>query len=106
MSIFATKTEEPATTGSDVLRATLRSWSAHGGLALIANNIGGSLTDLDNFTRGQGSLKPEVLQLLARELYDSNYDAERDLLVRPRPPAQVLCTAYPPPAAETKLDLS
>ena len=57
------------TSGVDVLRQTLYARLAKGALPLIASNLPVGIAALENFARGQGSLSPEILGLLTKELF-------------------------------------
>ena len=63
----------------------------------LARDVGCGTAALDNFGRGEGTLSPEILAALARELFDAEYDAESDLLkAKPAPDPRPLGLAPPP----------
>ena len=96
------------TTGTEVIRATMRNRAFHGGLARLANDLHLSLTQLDSFTYHNGALASEALRLLATDLFagHAEYDPVVDLL-RPtnRTPA-IPGGMRPPSVSEMNLDKS
>ena len=71
-------------------------------LSPLARDTGLGTAALDSFGRGEGSMPPETLNVLARELLDAEYDAAADLL-RPRrkTPPRALGVRPPPLDPET-----
>jgi hypothetical protein len=84
------------TTGTDTLRAALR--SRKGGLSLIARDVGVALHTLQDFSTDSVTLLPEVKQKIAIYIFGDNtvFDAEADLLRSVSPPAKPIATALPP----------
>src|SRR5262245_5162969 len=68
------------TTGTDLLRASLRGLSMKCSLNSIAHEAGSSPSALDEFVDGVGRLPVDVLNRLAFILFDATYDPGLDRL--------------------------
>jgi hypothetical protein len=92
------------TTGSDLLRQTVRARNAAKNAGWIAREVGVANEALHNFANGNGTLPTEKLHALTKLLFNGHalYDERLDRLRKakqeePKP----LCTAYPPIAVGT-----
>jgi hypothetical protein len=72
---FGKKAEAEPITGRDLLRQALFNRLHKGALPVIASNIPGiGLSALENFARGGSAPTPEILSLLAKELYGGHVE--------------------------------
>jgi hypothetical protein len=71
----------------------------------VARDIGTPMTDLDDFSRGKRELPTSVLQQLAKEFFNADFDSAPDLLVKAKNEAKPFGTARPPSIPEMGLTL-
>ena len=105
MSIFSAEPAAPAVTGSDVLRAALRSRKM--GLANIARELDIPINALDSFVQG-GSLPADKLNAIAILIFGGAavYDETSDRLRSANKQAPISMGVRPPTIAEMHIDQS
>lgn len=101
MNLFGTTAApiEPATTGTDVLRARLFSHIRKVHPAALARDLCIGVGALDTFANGTGTLAPEVLDGLAKYFYDATFVPDLDRL-RPLQRREVISMGITPPQVD------
>ena len=99
MGLFGRKdppVTEPEITGTDALRARVKSRLKRSHLARTATDLAIALPHLEAFANG-GKSPEAAIHALVREFYmNAAWDPEQDRLIDTSPPAQVVCSAAIP----------
>ena len=100
MGIFGRKdppVTEPEITGTEALRARVKSRLRHGHLARTATDLQIALPALESFANG-GKLPEAAIHALVKECYmNTKWDPVSDRLVDTSPEPRVVCRAIPEP---------